>query len=76
MSIEMKMMCEEVRPRPGSKMRRFEGEILGTVSQESYNILLQILPPIVAEIKTKNENLFPHIFPYLFPHLIPQLFPH
>ncbi len=25
MSIEIKMMCEEVRPRPGSKKQRFEG---------------------------------------------------
>jgi len=25
MSIEIKMMCEEVRPRLGSKKRRFEG---------------------------------------------------
>lgn len=35
MSLEMNMMCKEVRPQPGSKMRRFEGEILGTLSQES-----------------------------------------
>jgi len=26
MSIEMKVMCEKVRPQPGSKKRRFEGD--------------------------------------------------
>ena len=26
MSLEMNMMCKEVRPQPGSKKRRFEGD--------------------------------------------------
>lgn len=36
MSLEMNMMCKEVRPQPGSKKRRFEGDPFKNIHSSNF----------------------------------------